>query len=609
MKQYIYLLTISVFILSGCKPHTLREMPPAELMEHLLKTNPDSLAGILEDEIDPFLLPDSQRADYGRWITKTHSWQGRSLIYDTLILYSLDYYKKTGSPYLLETYQLASRQSNPLGNDNRDQINLLEEALQVAISQNDTFHIREITYFLTDQYSSSRDMEKLRSLLPLVKKYGGNPLNLFALNNLVFIYRSVGDTDSLVYYGTIGVGLPVTENDHRILYQLTRVYVEGLNEKGRSREALKILEELEKKVRTGDEIKLNYISSWMGLSRFDMVKTNLDTIQNMIDRYQYVAYEEKNVIDNVLQSMRAISNVKQGGNFSLNQLGESPDNILSYSRQLLKANRERQRVQTRLLEDNYSLEIERAGLRLRLVFAVFFLLILIAGIILVYQRKLLKKQRSVQLAKEQLRLSTVQLARNESIITQNEELIRTLSSQVDEGGELKDEIDQLSRENEMLRQKNGHLEHDMEQYTRSVREKDREIESFETLTRQNARLQERESFLSAQLVSVTEPLASLSKKPRYMDEMQWPGIVHAVNQLYDGLSYRLHTDFPSLTDEDIRYCCLIKIRFSNPVIATIMGISPSSVTKRKQRIKEKMVQQRPDEINKDHPLEIFLWNY
>jgi hypothetical protein len=39
-----------------------------------------------------------------------------------------------------------------------------------------------------------------------------------------------------------------------------------------------------------------------------------------------------------------------------------------------------------------------------------------------------------------------------------------------------------------------------------------------------------------------------------------------------------------------------------------MGISPSSVTKRKQRIKENMIQQHPDENQSEKLLETYYWN-
>ena len=38
-------------------------------------------------------------------------------------------------------------------------------------------------------------------------------------------------------------------------------------------------------------------------------------------------------------------------------------------------------------------------------------------------------------------------------------------------------------------------------------------------------------------------------------------------------------------------CCLIKLSFSNTAMADILGISPTSVSRQKQRLKERIVQQ------------------
>jgi len=256
-----------------------------------------------------------------------------------------------------------------------------------------------------------------------------------------------------------------------------------------------------------------------------------------------------------------------------------------------------------------SLDIERAGLKQRFLWAGIGMLFVIVLIVFFYQRKLLRKERSVQQIKEQLHLHSLQLSENESLISKNEEIINDLSSQVDEGGELKQEISLLVGENEALKQKNTSLQKDIEHYSKSIGKNNSEMVTYEKLVEQNAKLHERERFLTAQLVASTPLLDKLSKNPRYIDVMEWPGIIHAVNLLFDGFSYRLSHDFTALTEEDVQYCCLIKLRLSSSVIATLTGISPSSVTKRKLRIKEKMIQQRPSEIRKDQPVEIYLWKY
>ena len=187
-------------------------------------------------------------------------------------------------------------------------------------------------------------------------------------------------------------------------------------------------------------------------------------------------------------------------------------------------------------------------------------------------------------------------------------MIGALSSQLDETGDLKQEISQLNEENEALKEKNKTLQKDIEQTSKSVGEKDSDFEIYEKLAEQNARLQERERFLTARIIAHTEVLNKLSKKPHYIEKSQQSEIINAVNQLFDGYSYRLHIDFPTLTEEDIFYCCLFKLRLSTSIAGTLMGISPSSVTKRKQRIKEKMYQQFSEENRNEKLLEIYSWN-
>ena len=254
------------------------------------------------------------------------------------------------------------------------------------------------------------------------------------------------------------------------------------------------------------------------------------------------------------------------------------------------------------------LAIERGKMRQGFLWAGIIVLLGIVLIVFIYQRKLLEKERSVQKANEQLRLHIIQITENESIIRRNEEMIDSLSSQLDENDDLKQEISQLNEENEGLKERNKTLQKDIEQTAKSVGRKDTDIDVYGKLAEQNARLQERERFLTARLIAQTEVLDKLSKKPHYIEKTQQPEIINAVNQLFDGFSYRLHVDFPTLTEEDIFYCCLFKLRLSTSVIGLLMGISPSSVTKRKQRIKEKMSPQLSVNNTVEQSMEIYSWN-
>lgn len=604
-KLSVFLYIICFIILVACKPGTSFKMPAETFMEELLERKPDSLAMILEEVANPLELPDADKADYAFWLTRIHQKQQRSLVNDTLILFTLDYYKKTASPRLPDAYLLAADQVNWSDVNIAGEIRLLEEALRIADQKSDTSMVREIGFRLVSLYEVPVNADKIRDLIAISKKYAGEKWDILTYSSIIRQFTWENELDSILKYTKQAMELARRQNSD-LEYGLVRSYVNLLNISGRSKEALAVLQDMESRMEVGNELKLDYISTWIGLGQLDSARTYINFWQPVFDRRHPVADIEIDILGMILEMYKNVIRTKEGKPAVINDLGISANRIMDKSRNKIKIDRERQYIQNKLLKDNLMLEIERGQLRQRILG----ILILIAALIFFYQRKILKKERSVRKAREQLHSHTIRLKENEAVISKNEELIRSLSVQLDESGELKQEIEQLVADNELLKQNNKTLQKDIEQYSRSMYQKDQELFAYETLIGENARLQERERFLTAQVIANTEVLNKLSKKSRYIDEVQWPGIIHAINQLFDGFSYRLHTDFPALTEEDVRYCCLIKLRLTTSVISTLTGISPSSVTKRKQRIKEKMNQQRrPAEIHKDRSLETDLWNY
>ena len=584
-------------------------MPDDTLMERLLQESPNSLAMLLEGKINPQKLSDADKADYAFWLTKTHKRQQRSLMNDSLIHFALNYYKETDSPQLLETYLLASEQINWSSLNLPEAIRLLEDALVIADQKQDTLKLREICYRLVNSGELHKDIRKIDDLIQIVKKYDEEKSGLSSYITIIEKFNPETELDSITKYAKIAMDL-ARETNHPLAYSLTRKYVDYLNASGRSKESLMVLRELENSMPVGNEINFNYIATWIELGVYDSARARINALQPILEKYRGDEESdiEVNVIEIVLGIFQTAIQIKEGRHLSMKNIAHPTDHLLEKSRNKIKIDRERQFVQHKLEKENLMLDIERGQFRQRILWISIFILAAVVILIFLYQRKLLKKERSVQQAKEQLRYHTLQLSENESIIAKNEELIRSLSAQLDESDDLKQEISTLVNENDALKQKNKRLHTDIEHYSKSIDEKDQELDTFEKLTEENAKLQERERFLTAQLITHTKVLDQLSKKPRYIEESQWPEIVHAINQLFDGFSYRLHTNYPVLTEEDIHYACLIKLRLSTSVIALLMGISPSSVTKRKQRVKEKMYQHRPTEIQKEQALEIYFWN-
>ena len=131
---------------------------------------------------------------------------------------------------------------------------------------------------------------------------------------------------------------------------------------------------------------------------------------------------------------------------------------------------------------------------------------------------------------------------------------------------------------------------------------------MESLSEENLNLRNREQFLSELLVQKSKLLNGLINKPQYIEIEEWANIIREVDYLFNDYTQRLSKLIPSLTESDIQICCLIKLHISNPTIATLLAISSSSVTKRKVRLKERIVQ-TIGTLGDTQSLEIWLWEF
>ena len=89
-----------------------------------------------------------------------------------------------------------------------------------------------------------------------------------------------------------------------------------------------------------------------------------------------------------------------------------------------------------------------------------------------------------------------------------------------------------------------------------------------------------------------------------LNEKSWQLIEENTDLVLPRFTRQLRRNHASLTDEDVRFCCLVAMRVPNPVMANIYGIAPSSVAVRKQRMKKKL-----DECVVNETLETYLSKY
>lgn len=270
----------------------------------------------------------------------------------------------------------------------------------------------------------------------------------------------------------------------------------------------------------------------------------------------------------------------------------------------------------KLQNANNQLAIEKDRIKNIALLIFVILLISINILIIIYQRKLLNKERKIQQTKDQLQSHLIRLHENETEIRKNKELISSLSSQLSENMDLhecvndqKQIIESIRQKNESLQAQNNSLKKEIEGFTKSLYEKGTEIRNYELLSEQNSHLQERELYLCDQLIKQMEALNSLKQDPKSLSESQWSEVMECVDHIYPQFTTRLRRDFPTLTEGDLLICCFLKLHLNNPTIAILMGVSNSSVTKRKQRLKERISQHLETPLPKEISLETFIWGY
>ena len=202
---------------------------------------------------------------------------------------------------------------------------------------------------------------------------------------------------------------------------------------------------------------------------------------------------------------------------------------------------------------------------------------LIAILIYIYQRKLIRKEHIIQRHEEEIQLNTLKRQENERIISRNQSRMKELAEQMEANKDAQEQLEEqknvlseIKCQNEALQQENKMLQQHIDKYSSSLNEKSKELERLGLLGEENQRLHDRERFLCNQLIKKTDVLYRLKTKPQYMKDEQWEEVKETMNLLFDNYIVRLSTLVPSLTESDLQICCFIKLGIANPGIAACL---------------------------------------
>ena len=270
--------------------------------------------------------------------------------------------------------------------------------------------------------------------------------------------------------------------------------------------------------------------------------------------------------------------------------------------------------QQKIINENNLSQIKKDRIIRNVLIALIILSFIIAITNYLYQRKIVSQKQEISEKEEKIRYFTMKIHENETLINRNKMRIEELTIQMEGSQEIKEQWkeqnkirQEIQQQNEMLKLENNKLQNHISNYAQSLKEKSKELEAMEHLSEENQYLHKREAFLCNQLIKQTELFNKL-KTTKYIDNKLWQEIKEKIDLLFDNYTKRLYHQIPSLTDGDIQICCLIKLRFSNGDIAKMLAISPTSVSKRKLRLKERIVQEIGS-LGENQSLDLWLMEY
>ena len=96
--------------------------------------------------------------------------------------------------------------------------------------------------------------------------------------------------------------------------------------------------------------------------------------------------------------------------------------------------------------------------------------------------------------------------------------------------------------------------------------------------------------LASAMIDADEVVKQLRIQSKFLADSQWDYLQKLTDRVYKGASKRLVLRFPHLTPADSQLCMLIRLHFSNAQIATLIAVSPASVSQQKFRLKKRMMQ-------------------
>ena len=586
------LITCTALLNIQCSGNGKEKTPLPELVraESVMFDHPDSALHILEDMPMPSARRDKE--NHALWcllLTQAQYKQVMKISSDSLVRIAYDYYKPTKNSRRKAIAALYMGCINyDLGNIEEAMLYYLEGKTEVEKTDDyKTGYL--IMSSLTNLYLfrdfADYALEACMKAYDYAVKDSNNRYQLTSLGLLARCYCISNEFPKAIetYHKTAAKAVELGFENDEYYYSIQKEIALVYTNSWKFEKSLEILKALPKMYQPSLLIGTNYLM----LNQYDSAYLYLNKDLNTDN-----VYTKKSIYK------------------ALYQLGDTPeyrkylksycDSLLFYTDSVMSLDKGKEIIaykekydHQKLITEQQRLKLEKADAQRMMFIITICLIMIIAVVAYLYQKRLVRKETTIRKQSEQLQDYMLQLHEYETQLMQNnrymEELKEQLSGQEmnsEELHEYREQIDSLQVENSRLSEKINSLQHHINDYSSKLDKARREADKFRNLSEENLYLKQRERVLTDYLVDNDRLVKELREKCRVLEAGEWETLEQMCESTYSNFVSRLQGVCPTLTKQELHLCMLIKLRFNNAQMSEIFGVNTTSVSQKKFRLKK-----------------------
>ena len=267
----------------------------------------------------------------------------------------------------------------------------------------------------------------------------------------------------------------------------------------------------------------------------------------------------------------------------------------------------------KLITEQQRLKLEKADAQRMLFIITICLIVVIAVVAYIYQKRLVRKETTIRRQSEQLQVYLLQLHENESRLQQNrryldelKELLSRHDSDAEERLAQQEQMARLESENGRLLTTIDDLQYRIGDYASRLRDAHKDVEQLRRLSEESLKLKENERRLTDYVLDSHKLVSGLRKKSRVLSDSEWEELMQLCTTAWGDFISRLIACCPQLTEQELRLCLLIRLRFNNTQLASIFAVSPASISQKKFRLKKHLLESGRVSFTDDMTLDRWL---